>query len=79
MKMVQRTMRMLWIAGLAGILSVGLLSACKSNAEPEKTAAVKYTEGSCCAKAAADGKACAHPCCVEATKAGGVCKKCNPS
>ena len=32
--------------------------------------------GACCTKAAADGKACAHPCCVEATKAGNNCTKC---
>ena len=37
----------------------------------------KYTEGSCCDKAAKAGKECAHPCCVEAAKKGEVCKKCN--
>jgi len=31
----------------------------------------------CCEKAKADGKACAHPCCVEAVKAGKTCEKCN--
>ncbi len=79
MKIVQQAIRTLWIAGLAGVLSVGLLSACKSTDAPAKTSTVKYTEGSCCAKAAADGKTCAHPCCVDAAKAGGVCKKCNPT
>lgn len=37
----------------------------------------KYTEGSCCDKAAKKGEACKHPCCVEAEKKGEVCKKCN--
>ncbi|MEO6243899.1 MAG: hypothetical protein ABIQ12_00575 [Opitutaceae bacterium] len=32
--------------------------------------------GACCTKAAADGKTCAHPCCVEAAKAGNNCTKC---
>lgn len=32
----------------------------------------------CCEKAKAKGEACAHPCCVEAVKAGKVCEKCNP-
>ena len=37
----------------------------------------KFTEGSCCDKAEKDGKACAHPCCVEAVAAGNACEKCN--
>ncbi len=32
---------------------------------------------SCCDKAKAAGKDCAHPCCVEAKSKGEVCKKCN--
>ena len=32
---------------------------------------------SCCDKAKAAGKDCAHPCCVEAKAKGEVCKKCN--
>jgi hypothetical protein len=32
---------------------------------------------SCCEKAKAAGKECAHKCCVEATKAAKVCEKCN--
>lgn len=32
----------------------------------------------CCEKAKAKGEACKHACCVEATKAGKVCEKCNP-
>ncbi len=32
---------------------------------------------SCCDKAKAAGKDCAHPCCVEAKGKGAVCKKCN--
>jgi len=45
--------------------------------EPE-TAKVVFDEGSCCAKAQAEGKECEHPCCVEARAAGTVCAKCNP-
>ena len=33
----------------------------------------------CCAKAQGEGKACAHPCCVEAAKAGDNCTKCKGS
>jgi hypothetical protein len=32
---------------------------------------------SCCDKAKAAGKDCAHPCCVAAKAKGEVCKKCN--
>jgi mono/diheme cytochrome c family protein len=48
---------------------------------PETTpapTALKFDDGSCCAKAQAEGKDCDHPCCVEAKTAGTVCKKCNP-
>ncbi len=41
-------------------------------------AELAFDEGSCCAKAKAEGKACDHPCCVEAAAAGKVCAKCNP-
>jgi len=33
---------------------------------------------SCCDKAKAAGKECAHQCCKDAVKAGKVCEKCNP-
>lgn len=32
----------------------------------------------CCEKAKAEGKECAHKCCQDAVKAGKVCEKCNP-
>lgn len=32
----------------------------------------------CCEKAKAAGKDCAHKCCVDAKKAGKTCEKCNP-
>ncbi len=32
----------------------------------------------CCEKAKAAGKECAHKCCVAAVKDGKVCEKCNP-
>ncbi|MBI2432364.1 MAG: c-type cytochrome [Candidatus Hydrogenedentes bacterium] len=34
---------------------------------------------SCCGKAKAEGKACDHPCCVEAAAKNAVCFKCNPN
>jgi hypothetical protein len=37
----------------------------------------KYTDGSCCDKAAKAGKTCEHKCCVDAAKDGKVCEKCN--
>jgi len=33
----------------------------------------------CCEKAAAGGKECAHKCCVTAHKDGKSCEKCNPN
>lgn len=41
------------------------------------TTSATYAE-SCCDKAKAAGKDCAHPCCVAAKKDGKVCEKCNP-
>lgn len=40
---------------------------------------VSYAEEkeSCCDKAKAKGKDCAHPCCVKAKTDGKVCEKCN--
>jgi len=32
----------------------------------------------CCEKAKAKGEVCQHKCCVEATKEGKACAKCNP-
>lgn len=32
----------------------------------------------CCDKAKAAGKDCAHPCCIKAKADGKVCEKCNP-
>ena len=42
-------------------------------------AAKPEAKPTCCQKAAAEGKDCAHPCCVEAHKAGKSCEKCNPN
>jgi hypothetical protein len=44
-----------------------------------EAAPAAFDEGSCCAKAANDGKDCEHPCCVEARAAGTLCAKCNPN
>ena len=41
--------------------------------------AVENKVAGCCAKASADGKTCAHPCCVDAAKAGNNCEKCKGS
>lgn len=37
-----------------------------------------FAEDSCCDKAKAAGKECAHPCCVKAAADKKVCEKCNP-
>ena len=49
-----------------------------STSDQHQTKAGRYDPGSCCEKAAAVQKACDHPCCVEAEKAGKVCAACNP-
>lgn len=43
----------------------------------ETAAAPAFREGSCCARAAADGVDCPHPCCVAAAADGEVCAGCN--
>ena len=40
---------------------------------------VENKTAGCCAKAQGEGKTCAHPCCVEAAKAGDNCTKCKGS
>ncbi len=40
---------------------------------------VENKTAGCCVKAQGEGKACAHPCCVEAAKAGDNCTKCKGS
>jgi hypothetical protein len=60
------------VASLAIVMTLGLATVGYS-ADADK----KYTEGSCCAKAAAKGEKCKHPCCVKAEAEGKVCKKCN--
>lgn len=42
-------------------------------------AAVENKTAGCCSKAQGEGKTCAHPCCVEAAKAGDNCTKCKGS
>jgi hypothetical protein len=65
-----------WI--LAAMLAVAAGGAASSFAEDKKAAdKPKYTEGSCCDKAAKNGKECAHKCCVAAKEKGEVCTKCN--
>ena len=40
--------------------------------------ATSYAAETCCEKAKAAGKDCAHPCCVKAKADGKTCEKCNP-
>jgi hypothetical protein len=42
-------------------------------------AAEKAAEKTCCEKAAAEKKECAHKCCAAAHKEGKSCEKCNPN
>lgn len=45
-------------------------------AKPQLT--LLFDAEGCCATALAEGKACEHPCCIEAAAKGEVCAKCNP-
>jgi hypothetical protein len=56
--------------------AVALSASLAIAAEGDKKKAPPGKLGGCCAKAAKDGKACAHACCVEAAKAGKNCEKC---
>jgi mono/diheme cytochrome c family protein len=69
------------IPGVDVNLGTELAAAAAPAEEATPAAAVElaFDEGSCCAKAKAEGKACEHPCCVEAAAAGKVCEKCNPA
>jgi hypothetical protein len=52
----------------------------EEKADDEKDAidlSALFSEGSCCAKAHADGDECGHSCCVAARQEGKVCTKCN--
>ncbi len=72
------------IAGLDVNIGVELAAAAApAAAAPAATEAAKadlsrfFDADGCCAKAHADGKACDHPCCVEAAAKDEVCAKCN--
>jgi hypothetical protein len=52
------------------------LAATALRAADEKKDVPADKPAKCCAKAATDGKACTHECCVEAAKAGNNCEKC---
>lgn len=64
-----KLIRLLIVAVTATFLCATAMAGDKSDA--------KYTPGSCCDKAAKDGKKCTHPCCVAAEKEGKVCDHCN--
>ena len=66
---------MKFIKSMLAFAAVAAICASVAFAADEKKP--KYTEGSCCDKAAKAGKTCEHPCCVEAAKDGKVCEKCN--
>ena len=56
---------------VASLFSAGVMFAQDKQAESKVAG--------CCTKAQADGKTCAHACCVEAAKAGNNCTKCGGS
>jgi hypothetical protein len=56
--------------------AVALSASLAVAADKDKAKTPPGKQGGCCAKAAKDGKACAHACCVEAAKAGKNCEKC---
>ena len=68
---MKKTPRYLALA-IASLFVAGLAFAAETKPTESKAAG-------CCAKAAADGKTCSHPCCVEAAKAGDNCTKCKGS
>ncbi len=55
------------------VLSLAAGNALAQDPQPPKPAG---KPAACCAKNAAEGKACGHSCCVEAAKAGQNCEKC---
>jgi hypothetical protein len=57
---------------VASLFSAGVMFAADKTTTESKVAG-------CCTKAQADGKTCAHACCVEAAKAGNNCTKCGGS
>ena len=60
---------------LAVIIGSALAFGLAHAADAKKDAAASKVAG-CCVKAAADSKACAHPCCVAAAKEQNNCTKC---
>ena len=60
---------------LAVIIGSALAFSLAHAADAKKDAAASKVAG-CCVKAAADSKACAHPCCVAAAKEKNNCTKC---
>jgi len=62
---------------LLALVAGSLLMLGASFAADAKTDAAKVAN--CCAKAAKDGKTCAHECCIAAAKEGKNCEKCGGS
>src|SRR5690606_32317634 len=52
---------------------------CNPNAEKKAALIAGFAADGCCAKAAAEGKWCDHPCCTEAVAKLEACAKCNPA
>lgn len=61
---------------LAIIIGSALAFSFVHAADAKKDAAPASKVAGCCVKAAADSKACAHPCCVAAAKEKNNCTKC---
>jgi len=64
------------LSGSADVVRLMELTYTKKDAAVRAVEA-KFTEGSCCARAAAAGSSCTHPCCVTAAAKGEVCSACN--
>lgn len=66
----------LFVAAVLAVSMCGAVSFAEDK-KPADKADKKFTEGSCCDKAQKASKECKHPCCVDASKEGKVCTKCN--
>lgn len=65
---IMKLMKTLVVLGCGFSLLAGSIGAADTPQKPQ----------TCCQKAAAAGKECAHKCCVVAHKEGKSCEKCNP-
>lgn len=68
-----KNIRLILALAFAGLVAAALQAA------DEKKEMSEARPAKCCAKAAGEGHACTHGCCVEAAKAGNNCEKCKGS